>query len=960
MTAPTTDPVIPAEQPHRSGIAKWIRRLAVPIILGWIGLIVVLTLTVPSLEKVGEMQAVSMSPKEAPSVAAMMRVGKVFQEFDSDSSAMIVLEGQEPLGAEAHRFYDDMIAKLRADTKHVQHIQDFWGDPLTSAGAQSDDGKATYVQVYLAGNMGEALGNESVTAIQKLISGLTPPPGVKVFVTGGPALQADQENAGNASIRIIELVTVGVIVSMLLFFYRSIVTVLLVLTILVLSLSVTRGVVAFLGFHNLIGLSTFATQLLVTLAIAATTDYAIFLIGRYQEARTVGEDRESAYYTMFRGTAHVVLGSGMTIAGATFCLSFTRLPYFQTLGIPLAVGMIVAVLVALTLGPAIITVASRFGLLEPKRAMRIRFWRRLGAAVVRWPGWILTMTILLALIGLLTLPGYQPSYNDRKYLPADLPSNEGFAAAERHFPVARMNPEMLLVESDKDLRNSADFLVIDRITKAVTRVPGIGRVQSITRPEGKPLKFSTIPAQLSMSGTFQEMNRSYMQRANDNMLIQANDMQKTVDTMSRMIELMEEMSSTTHSMVGKTSDMAVDVAELRDHISDFDDFFRPIRNYLYWEPHCYDIPICWSMRSTFDALDGVDTMTDTFQSLLPDLQRLDSLMPQMIATMPQTIETMKSARTMMLTTYATQSSQQDQQEAMNENQSAMGDAFNNSHNDDTFYLPPEIFDNKDFKRGMDNFISPDGHAVRFIISHEQDPLSADGIDRIDAIKTAAFEAIKGTPLEGSRVYLGGTASTFKDMQEGNAYDLMIAGIAALTLIFIIMLIITRSLVAAGVIVGTVVLSLGASFGLSVLFWQHLIGLDLQFMVMAMAVIILLAVGADYNLLLVARMKEEIPAGINTGIIRAMGGSGSVVTAAGLVFAFTMMSMSVSAMVVVAQMGTTIGMGLLFDTLVIRAFMTPSIAAALGPWFWWPQVVRARPASTRTKVVAGRQTADEHT
>ena len=583
----------------------------------------------------------------------------------------------------------------------------------------------------------------------------------------------------------------GVIVLMLLFFYRSIITVLLVLVMLVLGLSVTRGVVAFLGYHELIGLSTFATQLLVTLAIAATTDYAIFLIGRYQEARTIGEDRETAYYTMFRGTAHVVLGSGMTIAGATFCLSFTRLPYFQTLGIPLAVGMVVAVLVALTLGPAMITVASRFGLLEPKRAMRIRFWRRLGAAVVRWPGWILLGTIILALVGLLTLPGYQPSYNDRKYLPADLPANEGFAAAERHFPISRMNPEMLLVETDKDLRNSADFLVIDRITKAVTRVPGIGRVQSITRPEGKPLKFSTIPAQLSMSGTFQEMNRSYMEKTMNNMLVQADDMQTTLDTMNRMIALMEQMSAMTHDMVGKMNDMSVDVAELRDHISDFDDFFRPVRNYLYWEPHCYNIPICWSLRSTFDALDGVDTMTDDFQNLLPDLNRLDALMPQMIAAMGPTIETLKSSRTMMLTMYASQSSQQDQTTAMNENQSAMGDAFNDSHNDDTFYLPPEIFDNKDFKRGMDNFISPDGHAVRFIISHENDPLSADGIGRIDAIKSAAFEAIKGTPLEGSRVYIGGTASTFKDMQEGNKYDLMIAGVAALTMIFIIMLLITR-------------------------------------------------------------------------------------------------------------------------------------------------------------------------
>jgi putative drug exporter of the RND superfamily len=69
----------------------------------------------------------------------------------------------------------------------------------------------------------------------------------------------------------------------------------------------------------------------------------------------------------------------------------------------------------------------------------------------------------------------------------------------------------------------------------------------------------------------------------------------------------------------------------------------------------------------------------------------------------------------------------------------------------------------------------------------------------------------------------------------------------------------------------------------------------------------------------------------------------VVTSAGLVFAFTMGSMVVSDLRVVGQVGTTIGLGLLFDTLVIRSFMTPSIAAILGRWFWWPQRVRTRPA-----------------
>jgi RND superfamily putative drug exporter len=173
---------------------------------------------------------------------------------------------------------------------------------------------------------------------------------------------------------------------------------------------------------------------------------------------------------------------------------------------------------------------------------------------------------------------------------------------------------------------------------------------------------------------------------------------------------------------------------------------------------------------------------------------------------------------------------------------------------------------------------------------------------------------------------------------------MIAGIAALCLIFAIMLMITRSFVAAMVIVGTVVTSLGASIGLSVLLWQHIIGLGLEWLVLPMSVIILLAVGSDYNLLLVSRMKEELGAGINTGIIRAMGGTGKVVTAAGLVFAVTMASMVVSDLTVIGQIGTTIGLGLLFDTLIVRAFMTPSIAALLGRWFWWPLRVRPRPAS----------------
>jgi putative drug exporter of the RND superfamily len=947
MTAPVddtpTDAIASARHRARPRIPRLIRMFAVPIILAWVAIIAVLNTVVPQLEEVGKLRAVSMSPNDAPSMIATKRVGEVFKEYNTSSSVMIVLEGQEQLGEDAHHFYDQIVQKLRADTKHVQHVQDFWGDSFTAAAAQSVDGKAAYVQVYIAGDQGETLANESVESVRTIAAETPAPAGVKAYVTGPAATTADQNTVGDKSMQVIELLTFAVIIVMLLLVYRSFVTTLIVMAMVVLELFGARGLVAFLGYHNVFGLTTFATNLVVTLAIAAATDYAIFLIGRYQEARRNGEDRESAYYTMFHGTAHVVLASGLTIAGATLCLHFTRLPYFQTMGIPLSIGMVLVVAAALTLGPAVISVCSRFGrVLEPKRMTQPRGWRRVGTATVRWPGGILVCAIAVSLVGLLTLPGYHTSYNDRIYLPGDIPANVGYAAADRHFSQAKMNPDLMMIQTDHDLRNPADFLVIDKIAKALVRVHGIAQVQTITRPEGKPIEHSTIPYSISQNSTGQIMNNDYLQRTMANTLKQADAMQVTIDSMTTMQSITLQMSEVTRRMADKMKNTSLDINELRDHMADFDDFFRPLRNYFYWEPHCFDIPVCWALRSIFDALDGISTMSDDFQDLVPDLERLADLMPQMVAIMPAMIQSMKDQKQMMLNQYQQQKAQQDQTMAQQDNSTAMGEAFDAAKNDDSFYLPPEAFDNADFKRGIKLFLSPDGHAVRFTIIHQGDPLTQEGTSRIEPLKTAAEDAIKGTPFEGSMIYLGGSAAMYKDMQLGANYDLLIAAVTALILIFIIMVVLTRAVVAAAVIVGTVVLSLGASFGLSVLLWQHVVGIPLHWMVLPMSVIILLAVGADYNLLLVSRMKEEIHAGLHTGIIRAMVGTGSVVTSAGLVFAFTMTSMAVSRLIVIGQVGTTIGLGLLFDTLVVRSFMTPSIATLLGKWFWWPQHVRRRP------------------
>ncbi|OCB27704.1 hypothetical protein A5674_17785 [Mycobacterium malmoense] len=137
---------------------------------------------------------------------------------------------------------------------------------------------------------------------------------MKAYVTGPAPTVADMNIAGQKTVMLVTVTSLAVIFITLLLVYRSVLTVILLLLMVGLQLQVARGVVAFLGHLQLVGLTTFAVNLLVAAVIATGTDYGIFFVGRYQEARQAGEDRETAFYTTFGGVAKVVLASGLTIA----------------------------------------------------------------------------------------------------------------------------------------------------------------------------------------------------------------------------------------------------------------------------------------------------------------------------------------------------------------------------------------------------------------------------------------------------------------------------------------------------------------------------------------------------------------------------------------------------------------------------------------------------------------------
>src|ERR1700743_2269325 len=371
---------------RRPFVPRMVRVLAIPIIVFWALLAVSTNTFMPQVERVAEELAGPMVPHYAPSQRALLHIGEKFHESNSTNLTMVVFEAQNRrLGDQDHAYYDDLMKRFQRDTKHVQYVMDLWGQPFTAAGAQSVDGKCTYTLLRLAGDIGQMEGNDSVNAVRDMIAKDPPPPGLKAFVSGAAPLASDTLSIANSSLNNVTIITILLILVMLMFVYRSPPTLLPVLLGVLSEMLFAKGLISFLGHHGLLELSSFAVNIVIALTLGAGTDYGIFLMGRYHEERHKGYSREDAFYIAYKGVTPIILGSGLTIAGACYCLTFARLNYFHTMGPAVAIPMLFTIVAALTLGPAILTVGSLFGMFDPRTAVHGRLYRRIGAGVVRLP-----------------------------------------------------------------------------------------------------------------------------------------------------------------------------------------------------------------------------------------------------------------------------------------------------------------------------------------------------------------------------------------------------------------------------------------------------------------------------------------------------------------------------------------------------------------------------------------------
>ena len=968
------------------------------IVIGlWALIGVALPLTFPSLDQMAQKHPLTMLPSDAPSSVTVRKMTEAFHESGSEDLLLVVLTSDKALGPADEAVYGKLVDALRQDTRDVLMLQDFVSTPPLRPALTSEDHKAWVLPVGVAGELGTPRSYAAFNRISDIVKHTVTGTSLTANLAGPAATVGDLTVAGAHDRLPIELAIGVLVLIVLLLVYRSAVTMLLPLITIGLSLVIAQSLVAGYSHLTATGVSNQSIVFLSAIMAGAGTDYAVFLISRYHDYLRSGADFDEAVKKAMASIGKVIAASAATV-GITFLLiSFARMGIYKTVGVSSAIGIGVAFLAALTLLPAILVLAGPRGLVKPRRELTARFWRRSGIRIVRRPRVHLVASVLVLIILASCAALVRYNYDDRKALPSSAPSSIGYAALNRHFPVNQSIPEYILIQSPRDLRTPQALADLEQLADRVSQLPNIAVVSGITRPTGiVPEQFRATYQAGAVGSILARGSTVINDHTNDlNRLVDGagtlaknlSDVRGQVGMLATSIQgLIDAFTSLKTQYGGDTLVKEVDTAaKLVDHVNslsnamgwnfsavkDMFGWIGPVLAALQGNPVCDANPSCSATRERFEQMAGerdqadVDAINDLVRQLQapPDKQTLNAAINRLRGALTNVAKVMHSmgmdqpggleANLNSMRRGADRFAGGSQEVAdavaqlvdqVKQLGGGLGEsaAFLLSLKHDAaqpamagFNIPSQLLHLEEFQKAAKVFISPDGHSVRYLVQTKLNPFSTEAMDQVNAIIATARGAQPNTALADATVSMAGYTVTLKDTRDYYQHDIRFIIAATLLVVLLTLIALLRAIVAPLYLVASVVISYLSAVGIGVLVFQFLLGQQLHWSVPPLAFVVLIAVGADYNMLLVSRMRDESPHSMRYGVIRTLSSTGGVITAAGLIFAASMGGLLFASIGTVIQGGFVIGVGILLDTFLVRTVTVPAIAALAGRANWWP-------------------------
>lgn len=727
------------------------------------------------------------------------------------------------------------------------------------------------------------------------------------------------------------------------------------------------------------------------------------------------DESERAVKRALASIGKVIAASAGTV-GITFLgMGFAKLGVFSTVGPALAIAIGVAFLAAVTLLPAIVVLAGPRGWVTPRSERTAVFWRRVGVRIVRRPARYLaaSLVVLIALASSTALVRF--NYDDRKQLPDSVGSSIGYTALAQHFPVNQTIPEYLFIQSPHDLRTPLGLADLEQMAQRVSQIPGIAMVRGVTRPTGESLELARATFQAGQVGkqlgaganqiTDRSTDLNRLESGAGLLADKLGDVRTQVgQALGGVDSLVNALASIQATFGGnKTLGEMDTAARLVSSIRALGDMlqinFSGVMSNFEWvdavvaaldaSAVCDANPVCGSARAQFHKLitareDGtLGKISDLFRQLqsAQSFQTLAATVNGMSRSLQGAVGSLHNlgldnpgaarSKIAMVQKGANDLASAGRQVAdgvqiLVDEVKRMGvglgraSAFLIGMGQDAsqpsmagFNIPAGALGTEDFKKLAQSFVSPDGHSVRYFIQTDLDPFSTKAMDQVNTIVDTARGAQPNTTLSDASVSLSGYPVTLRDTRDYYDRDIALIVVVTIAVVLLILIALLRAVIAPLYLVGSVILSCLSAVGIGVLVFQVILQQELHWSVPGLAFVVLVAVGADYNMLLASRLRDESPFGVRAGVIRTVRSTGGVITAAGLIFSVSMFGLLFSSIGAVVQSGFVIGVGILVDTFVVRSITVPAIAALVGRASWWPnQPKRKAKKQTVFDAVAG--------
>lgn len=255
------------------------------------------------------------------------------------------------------------------------------------------------------------------------------------------------------------------------------------------------------------------------------------------------------------------------------------------------------------------------------------------------------------------------------------------------------------------------------------------------------------------------------------------------------------------------------------------------------------------------------------------------------------------------------------------------------------YLYPDVLasQNPQLRDLEKMFVSADKTTTRLDVILTDDPYSNEAFKTVATVRETLHQTLSETELESAANFVGGPTAEFTDIQDVMNKDFNKVMVIVIIGVLIVLIILLGSLIAPLYLIATVLLSYGATIGIVTWLFQDILGHGgISYIIPILLFVLLVALGADYNIFLSSRIKEESEKfDPLMGVKVASEKTGAIITACGIILAGTFATMAFAPLQMLSQIGLAVAIGILLDTFVVRAILVPAIATLLGKWNWWP-------------------------